>query len=53
MIVLTPNKSHWVCMNELRLERSRSSKFTQGQGQIDLFGHISTAIDRIDSKQKR
>ena len=33
-------------------QRSRSSKVTQGRGQIELFGHISMNFGRIDSKQK-
>ena len=51
-IVLTSNKSHSVCVNDLHLWMSRSSKVTQGQGEIDIIVHISMNIHRIDFKRK-
>ena len=40
------------CTTKGHGQSSRSFKVNQGHGQIDLFGHISMNIHRIDSKQK-
>ena len=56
LMVLTPNKSHWVCLNEPQLQRSRSEvKVIQDHPRSRSnrpFGHIFISIYRIVSEQK-